>query len=175
MPTLPGRDVNDSANQLAERGQSAPCGALARVVALLAPFRLKIFLSLAAMTFTCLGLLALPLLARAALYRAIHLHEMSISLGAGVAIIGASLAGGFWLRLVSAPFQVSHELIARRDAIMSGTSCFVPVGYHRDVATGPDGAAFEPSRSIGLSNAASAAAGVAILMGGGTVMLFLLN
>ena len=179
MPTLPGRDVNVSVDQPAKGGQSAPRSALARVVVLLAPFRLKIFLSLAAMTFTCLGLLALPLLARAALYRAIHLHEMSISFGAGVAIIAGflSLAASGYASSVLL-FQVAHELVARLRCDHVRHLLLVPVGYHRDVATGRlmerlSGSLQEIDWFI--KRGFGGLLGVVILMGGGTVMLFLLN
>ena len=68
-------------------------GALRRVVSLLAPHRTKVFLSLAAMAFTCLGLLALPLLAKAMLGAAIHLHKITLTPGIGLAVVASKAVG----------------------------------------------------------------------------------
>jgi len=179
MPALPDRDVNVSADPSARGGQSARRGALGRVVALLAPYRLKIFFSLAAMTFTCLGLLALPLLAREALGRAIHLHEMNMSPGAGFAIVAGFLAlaaSGYASSVLL--FQVAHEVTARLRCDYVRHLLRVPVGYHRDEATGRlmeriSGCLHEIDWFI--KRGFGGLLGVVILMGGGTVMLFLVN
>ena len=154
-------------------------GGLVRITALLAPHKVKILLSLAAMTFTCLGLLALPLLARDALYRAIHLHALDVSAGIGVAIVAGFLAlaaAGYASSVLL--FQVAHELTGRLRCDYVRHLLRVPVGYHRDAATGRlmerlSGSLHEIDWFI--KRGLGGLLGVVILMGGGTVMLFTLN
>lgn len=152
---------------------------IARIAALLAPYKVKIVLSLAAMTFTCLGLLALPLLARDALYRAIHLHALNVSVGIGVAIVAGFLAlaaAGYASSVLL--FQVAHELTGRLRCDYVRHLLRVPVGYHRDAATGRlmerlSGSLHEIDWFV--KRGFGGLLGVVILMGGGTVMLFTLN
>lgn len=152
---------------------------IARVVHLLAPYRVKIFWSLAAMTFTCLGLLGLPLLVRDALHRAIHLHAMNASAGFGLALVAGFLAlavAGYVSSVLL--FQVAHELTARLRCDYVRHLLRVPVGYHRDAATGRimerlSGSLYEVDWFV--KRGFGGLLGVVILMGGGTVMLFYLN
>ena len=154
-------------------------GGIARIATLLAPYKVKIFLSLAAMTITCLGLLGLPLLARNALYRAIHLHALNVSVGIGVAIVAGFLAlaaAGYVSSVLL--FQVAHELTGRIRCGYVRQLLRVPVGYHRDAATGRlmerlSGSVQEIDWFI--KRGFGGLLGVVILMGGGTVMLFTLN
>jgi ABC-type multidrug transport system fused ATPase/permease subunit len=149
------------------------------LVTLLAPYRGKIFLSLAAMTFTCLGLLALPLLARAMLGAAIQRHEMTLTPGIGLAVVAGFMllaASGYASSVLL--FQVAHELTARLRCDYVRQLLRVPVGYHRDAATGRlmerlSGSLLEVDWFI--KRGFGGMLGVVILMGGGTVMLFVLN
>lgn len=167
------------AASLANSRPSARGGALRRVVALLAPHRAKIFLSLAAMTFTCLGLLALPLLAKAMLGAAIHQHQITLTPGIGLAVVAGflSLAAAGYASTVLL-FQVAHEVTARLRCDYVRQLLRVPVGYHRDAATGRlmerlAGSVAEVDWFI--KRGFGGFLGVVILMGGGTVMLFLVN
>ena len=171
--------MNVSADQSAQKRQPALRIQLARAVALLAPYRLKVFVSLATMTFTCLGLLALPLLARDALYRAIHHHETNLSAGIGLAILVGffSLAAAGYVSSVLL-FQVANEATARLRCEYVQHLLRVPVGFHRDTATGRlmerlSGSLQEVEWFI--KRGFGGVLGVAILMGGGTVMIFLVN
>ena len=154
-------------------------GALRRVVSLLAPHRTKVFLSLAAMAFTCLGLLALPLLAKAMLGAAIHLHKITLTPGIGLAVVAGFLAlaaAGYASTVLL--FQVAHEVTARLRCNYVRQLLRVPVGYHRDAATGRlmerlSGSVAEVDWFI--KRGFGGFLGVVILMGGGTVMLFLVN
>ncbi len=169
--------MNGSSNR---PGPSRPSrGGIARIVVLLLPYKVKIVLSLAAMTFTCVGLLGLPLLARDALYRAIHLHALNVSLGIGLAVVVLFLAlaaAGYVSSVLL--YQVAHELTGRLRCDYVGQLLRVPVGYHRDAATGRimerlSGSLYEVDWFI--KRGFGGLLGVVILMGGGTIMLFTLN
>lgn len=152
---------------------------LRRLISLLAPYRGKIILSFAAMTFACLGLLALPLVTREMLGNAIHLQKVIFSPGLGFAVIG-----GFLLLAVSGYlssvllFQVAHELTARLRSDYLRQLLFAPIGYHRNASTGQ-----LLERLAGcladidwfIRRAFGSLLGVVILMIGGVAMLYYLN
>src|SRR5205814_1359599 len=114
-----------------------------------------------------------------ALYRAIHHRETNLSAGIGLAILAGffSLAAAGYASSVLL-FQVANEATARLRCQYVQHLLRVPVGFHRDTATGRlmerlSGSLQEVDWFI--KRGFGGVLGVAILMGGGTVMIFVVN
>lgn len=152
---------------------------LRRLRTLLAPYRGRIVVSFAAMTFACLGLLALPLVTREMLGNAIHFQKVIFSPGLAFAVIGGLLllaALGYTSSVLL--FQVAHELTARLRSEYLRQLLFAPIGFHRNASTGQllerlSGCLADIDWFI--RRAFGSLLGVVLLMTGGVGMLFYLN
>ncbi|MES2570407.1 MAG: ABC transporter ATP-binding protein [Verrucomicrobiota bacterium] len=163
----------------AKSRQSVSLDELRRLITLVAPYRGKVLLSFAAMTFTCLGLLGLPLFCREMLGGAIHLRQMTVSHGFALAIVaGFLLLGASAYASSILLFQVAHDLTARLRGDYVRQLLLAPVGYHRNSSIGQ--LMERLSGSLAdidwfIKRGFGSLLGVVILMAGGVVMLLFLN